>query len=586
VQALAQMFAAAQSALAGGRPGDAVQLLDRLSRQIAPDAAVVHLQALALKAAGRPADARAAFQQARRLAPRDAEIASNFANFLGQNGEAEAALGLYDAALSLQPSFRDARFNQAVLLQKLGRTAEALALVEQLCAANPADAQAESVRGSLLRSCFRHDAAAEAFDLSLRARPRLRTALIGRAQIALERGEADAASRFRQALAVDPDEPSLLFGLAEALEAEGDPAGITLVRDRLAAHPGWIEGHQLLARMRAEAGDEDFTSEMREAAGRQPADQPLRLALSRTLAEAEQWEEAAAALDGLPDPALVPLRAHYLSEAGRAQEALFLLDQAPVDASAPLFITVGRARIRTGDLAGAIEALEQAVALDPRSPGAWSQLELAWRAADHNRSHWLSGQEGLYSTQDIGLSPDELRETAEVLRGLHRTRAHPIGQSLRGGTQTRGRLFLRGEPVVRRLHRALVEAVGRYVAQLPPLDPSHPLLRHRDQELRIAGSWSVRLVAQGFHVQHIHPAGLISSACYLALPETLGDDAGRDGWLELGRPPADLGLALEPLASLCPRPGRLALFPSYLYHGTRPFSCGERLTVAFDVVAA
>jgi hypothetical protein len=30
----------------------------------------------------------------------------------------------------------------------------------------------------------------------------------------------------------------------------------------------------------------------------------------------------------------------------------------------------------------------------------------------------------------------------------------------------------------------------------------------------------------------------------------------------------------------------VALFPSYMYHGTRPFSAGERLTVAFDVVAA
>jgi len=30
-------------------------------------------------------------------------------------------------------------------------------------------------------------------------------------------------------------------------------------------------------------------------------------------------------------------------------------------------------------------------------------------------------------------------------------------------------------------------------------------------------------------------------------------------------------------------PGRLVLFPSYLYHGTRPFSAGERLSVAFDV---
>jgi hypothetical protein len=38
---------------------------------------------------------------------------------------------------------------------------------------------------------------------------------------------------------------------------------------------------------------------------------------------------------------------------------------------------------------------------------------------------------------------------------------------------------------------------------------------------------------------------------------------------------------------LRPVPGRLALFPSYLWHGTVPFSDAEpRLTVAFDMKPA
>ena len=36
---------------------------------------------------------------------------------------------------------------------------------------------------------------------------------------------------------------------------------------------------------------------------------------------------------------------------------------------------------------------------------------------------------------------------------------------------------------------------------------------------------------------------------------------------------------------LQPQPGRLALFPSYQWHGVEPFpGHGERMTVAFDVV--
>ena len=40
---------------------------------------------------------------------------------------------------------------------------------------------------------------------------------------------------------------------------------------------------------------------------------------------------------------------------------------------------------------------------------------------------------------------------------------------------------------------------------------------------------------------------------------------------------------LPPFRTVEPKPGRLALFPSYMWHGTRPFGEGERLTVAFDV---
>ncbi|MBI3439508.1 MAG: hypothetical protein HY054_12830, partial [Proteobacteria bacterium] len=35
-----------------------------------------------------------------------------------------------------------------------------------------------------------------------------------------------------------------------------------------------------------------------------------------------------------------------------------------------------------------------------------------------------------------------------------------------------------------------------------------------------------------------------------------------------------------------PQAGRLVLFPSYMWHGTIPFSEGERMTAPIDVVPA
>jgi hypothetical protein len=66
------------------------------------------------------------------------------------------------------------------------------------------------------------------------------------------------------------------------------------------------------------------------------------------------------------------------------------------------------------------------------------------------------------------------------------------------------------------------------------------------------------------------------------LPPDLGEEGA--GCLTLGdstSPTLDVGL--PPFRTVEPRPGRLVLFPSYMWHGTRPFGKGERVTVAFDV---
>ena len=124
-------------------------------------------------------------------------------------------------------------------------------------------------------------------------------------------------------------------------------------------------------------------------------------------------------------------------------------------------------------------------------------------------------------------------------------------------------------------------AVADYIGSLPAPDLAHPLLGPpRDQPILFEGSWSVRLAAQGFHSVHTHTRGWISSALYVDLP-TL--DTSPAGWIEFGKPPPELGLDLPAYARIEPKPARLVLFPSTLWHGTVPFDDGERLTVAFDV---
>ena len=130
---------------------------------------------------------------------------------------------------------------------------------------------------------------------------------------------------------------------------------------------------------------------------------------------------------------------------------------------------------------------------------------------------------------------------------------------------------------------AWLEAIRGYVSALPPHEEGHPLLGLPHGELYVEGSWSVRLLGEqhGHNVPHNHPAGWLSTAFYIALPQDLGTAPA--GHIAFGSPPEELGLSLEFYKTIAPQVGQSAVFPSYLWHRTMPFAKGERLALALDV---
>jgi hypothetical protein len=71
----------------------------------------------------------------------------------------------------------------------------------------------------------------------------------------------------------------------------------------------------------------------------------------------------------------------------------------------------------------------------------------------------------------------------------------------------------------------------------------------------------------------------------VALPESVDDKEGRQGWIKFGEPNFEAGLKNPVRRVEQPRAGTLVLFPSYMWHGTVPFhSSQSRTTIAFDVV--
>jgi hypothetical protein len=183
--------------------------------------------------------------------------------------------------------------------------------------------------------------------------------------------------------------------------------------------------------------------------------------------------------------------------------------------------------------------------------------------------------------------PDLAAFLADVKRSLdrlHKPDGHPLlFQSLRHGTETTEELTRSADPAIRALFAAFAAPIRDYLAHIG--HGPDPLRRRNNGSWRFNGSWSVRLRRSGFHNNHVHPRGWISSACYIDLPASMASSASREGVLTFGEPGIATSPPLQAQHAVRPEAGMLVLFPSYFWHGTVPISGDEtRLTVAFDVV--
>jgi hypothetical protein len=206
------------------------------------------------------------------------------------------------------------------------------------------------------------------------------------------------------------------------------------------------------------------------------------------------------------------------------------------------------------------------------------------------RDEELSGYDNLVQVFDLmppeGFSSMEKfnAELDTYLDRMHPETREPIGQSLRGGTQTPDHVFRAGHELVDKIEQRIAETIKAYIAGLREKE-NHPFVARRTHSFRYAGSWSSRLKSCGFHINHIHPQGWISSCYYVAVPEATKNETDKQGWIKFGEPGLDLTLTNSIRRMVQPVPGRLVLFPSYMWHGTVPFhDTAARTTIAFDAL--
>jgi predicted Zn-dependent protease len=591
----------ASALLQADRHAPARELLDKLVHT-QPGCAEAHrMLAMSLCRTGEFVRAQKVLRNCLRLHEDDIEAQVLLGRALSATGQvAEALRVLQDASRRDPASVAVACALGRVLLAQ-GRVEDALRAMQP--AARRSDPAAPELWMLLGHARMAHGQpveAAEAFRAWLRLEPgntdaRMRLA----AALADAQQPAEAETEIRRCLAAGAATPETSFVLARALMGQGrlDEAEVVM-RDVVRARPGHLTAQQNLSELVwMRTGDIGAAcAELDATLQKQPDLHRLWITKARLLVSARRAPQALAAIDqGLAvagdDPDLLRAAATVALDVDGSRALEFAqraLRATPDDRAA--LVAFGNASLAVGDARQALETAARLHESDPTDGQALAMQADALRMLGDGRYRELLDYEGLVRAELLDVPegwPDldaYLADLVGDVRRLHTSRAHPIGNSLREGSQVQ--LTPQQSPFasVRAFPQAIDGPIRRYMASIG--QGADPMRRRNTGRYAISGIWSVRLRPHGFHVNHYHPRGWISSACYLHLPSAVNQGGG-EGWLKFGEPAFPTGPVLGPEYFIKPEPGLLALFPSYMWHGTVPFSGApgdNRLTVAFDAM--
>lgn len=535
--------------------------------------AALHLGAMIALERGDVNSASARIEAALRQEPTHVEMLNTLGNINKRRHDPVRAEGAYRAALAQQSEYIAARQNLAFLLLEQRQPDLALAEFDRLISMKPDNNVYKLARVYALKDCGKAQDAlnalnalddASASDDIVAERSGLR------ARILFNLGEyADAIEANAAALASEKHGASALSNAAQTLFMLGQwNAGRDLLRAVTKGPKARLDLAIAGARAFARAGEHDEAMAQIESGLSAYGNAPSLLALRGEL----RLLSASAAED--KRAAYTDLKAALTAEPGHL---LYMAEFA-------------RAALSIGEPNEAMIAAEAALKVVPNDQFWIAIKATAGRMMGQNyryyydydnfiRSYTLSAPNGYSDMEQFNAA------LKDALASEHSFKSAPLDQSLRAGIQTRNDLRFSSNPVIQAFFTALDEPIRDYIAHIG-YDPSHALRQRNTGGYRLTGAWSVELSAGGHHVNHVHPMGWISSSYYVQVPDETRSGSEKEGWIEFGAPPLDID-GLEAEKSVQPKAGLLVLFPSYMWHGTRPITGSQtRLTLPFDVVPA
>lgn len=601
------------------------------------DANTLLQQANAALARGDLARGETLLQQARAIAPENPAILFSLGHVRRAQGRGAEAVEFYQHAIRIEPGKPEAYLHLAQLLRTLSRADEAVAVLEQARDLAPNDPRIHLETG--LAHAAKSDSAtaeqnyrkalslkpdfapaAQALTATLISQeragdvetiveatlkhpmlqPRERAGLklnLSIARVQQQRA-AEGLALLDEAQRLSPNLPQADYNRANALQILGRmEQAERAYHAALRANPLDLRAHLGLNQLLYRMASPNFLRSYDEAARLNPRAHALFAEKAKLLFLAGHHDDAKAsylrALEGEPDNAAwreglanVFTRLGAYDDASTQFERVLQTGRATADT----FSAYAESLLRAGDPEKGLHLSEEALSRAPNDQLAIALWGTALRQLSDAREADLNDYENHLRVYDLD-PPQGFSDMAAFnaalntsLDPLHTDRREHINQTLRLGTKTLGNLFGTGNKLVDLLQARIDEAIADYLAQMKQ-SAQHPLARRRNGGFAYAGSWSVRLADCGFHTNHVHPKGWISSAYYVDVPDVAADPAAREGWIKFGEPNFDAGLADPIRRAIQPVRGRLVLFPSYMWHGTIPFhSASTRTTIAFDVL--
>lgn len=585
---------AVHARLQSGDNMGAIESFESLPEAVQQHPSGLLVRGLILQAFNKLPEARETYEQALAAAPEFPALLNAYGNLLDDLGEGEAAVAALQKSCAQAPESNDFLINLGIAATNAEKWEVASDALARAIRAAPAVSRGWAALAHLERKRGNVDTALELYRRAIECNSEDVRSRHNLATLLREADRADEALAETQAVVSTvsiPPETATLHAHLLGDVGRTDEA-VAAYRDIIQHAPEQLDAHETLARLLPQLGRSgealDAYRWALQARPQAPAlwGSALRSAFAmRDYRQLADWAVQAEALIG-PYPEVRVARAAALSRLGDQVRAIDLLRdvvrQAPADGSAHQHLA--HSLLASGDAKAAEQHALKASEIEPLNQAPWALLSVVWRVLSDPREAWLADYERLVMPIDLDAAPGFFDELAERLTEWHTAREHPADQSLRGGTQTRGNLFARKDPLIERLTAQIRNGVLNRLRQLPD-DTTHPFLGRKTEDFGFAGSWSVRLRSEGFHISHIHQEGWMSSALYVSLPPEVGQ--GDAGALAFGIPDEALGLDLPARRIERPQVGRLVIFPSYMWHGTLPFESQQpRLTVAFDAVPA